>query len=97
MCNSYEGVTETICCNAIDRGIAPSSVDARLMETCKIHDQLGNSFVKGAPDFGPDAEQERVKEPPTTFVGSDDNSDGMINTTTDNCLGFRQKINCMLE
>jgi len=97
VCNSYEDVMETICWNAIDRGIGSSSIGARLTETCEIHDQLGNSVVKGAIDFGLDAEQERVKESFMTFVGSDNNSDAMINTTTNNCLGFRRRINCMFE
>ncbi|KIL71220.1 hypothetical protein M378DRAFT_154718, partial [Amanita muscaria Koide BX008] len=40
MRNSHEDVRETICRNAIDRGIASSSVDARLTETCEVHDEL---------------------------------------------------------
>jgi hypothetical protein len=34
-------------------------------------------------EFSLDAEQERMKEPIRSFLGSDDNSDAMINTTAD--------------
>jgi hypothetical protein len=40
VCDSYEDIRETICRNAIDRGIVSSSVDAGLTEACEIHDEL---------------------------------------------------------
>jgi hypothetical protein len=49
-------------------------------------------------EFGLNAEQERVKEPIRSFLGSDDNSDAMINTTADSGLGdCRYRINCVGE
>jgi hypothetical protein len=38
-CHCQEDVREAFCCSALDRGIALSSVSARLME-CQIHDEL---------------------------------------------------------
>lgn len=90
MCNSYEDISETICRNAMNRGIASSSVEAGLTKRCKIYDELRYSVAKYAMAFGLDAEQECVKEPIRNFLaGSDDNSDTMVNTTTNNGLGGR--------
>jgi hypothetical protein len=58
--------------------------------------RVGLNVVKGIIDFGLDTGQERVKEPFTIFVGSEDNSDAMTNTTADGFRYLNETSQCTL-